>query len=88
MNKLYSVGPLYWIMRDNGKKSDKIIGWGFMRQTSAPWRTGRGPHVRVGKYSLQFGLSKKAKIDNEEDGLLYAITGRLMDTKPVDIGDW
>lgn len=88
MNRLFYIGPLYWILRDNGKKGDKVLGWGFMRQTSPPWKVGRGPHIRVGRYAFQFGLARKTGVKTEEDGLLMSIQGRFLDTKPGDIRDW
>lgn len=88
MNRLYYIGPLYWITRDNAKKGDKIIGLGFMRQTAPPWKTGRGLHIRMGKYSFQIGLARRNKADNEEQGILMAVSGRFLEVAPSDIGDW
>jgi hypothetical protein len=59
-----------------------------MRQTSPPWKVGKGPQIRIGKYAFQFGLARKTGMKTEEDGLLMAVQGRFMDTKPGDIGDW
>jgi len=59
-----------------------------MRQTSPPWKVGRGVHIRTGRYSLQFGVAKKTPVVGEQEGLLMAVQGRLMDLKPGEIGDW
>lgn len=88
MNRLYYIGPLYWILRDTGKPKDKIFAVGFMRQTAPPWKVGRGPQIRFGKYVLQVGVARNTKVESETSGLLSAMTGRFMDTKPSDIGDW
>lgn len=88
MNNLYIFGKIYWILRDTGKVKDKTISKGFMRQTSAPWRTGNGIQIRIGKYVLQIGICGKPKNLGDQDGLLYAIQGRLMDTEIKEIGDW
>lgn len=88
MNNLYTIGPLYWITRDTGTYQDRILAIGFMRQTSAPWRVGRGLHIRFGKYSFQIGLSKKSKKTDDTEGLLYAMQGRVLNTTVAEIGDW
>ena len=88
MNNLYTIGPLYWITRDTVTYQDRILAIGFMRQTSAPWRVGRGLHIRFGKYSFQVGLSKKSKKTYDTEGLLYAMQGRVLNTTVAEIGDW
>lgn len=88
MNRLYYIGPLYWITRDNGRKGDKVLGWGFMRQTSPPWKIGRGIHIRIGKYSFQCGFARNNHAKDDTHGMLIALDGRFMDIKPGDIGDW
>jgi hypothetical protein len=88
MNRLYYIGPLYWITRDNAKKGDKVVGLGFMRQTAPPWKTGRGLHLRIGKYSFQIGLARNNKAADEEQGMLVAVNGRFLEMTPSDIGDW
>lgn len=89
MNRLYSLGVFYWIIRDIGKPRDPVVSIGFMRQTGYPWKSGKGPQVRLGKYLLQFGLCRsKKEIQEERDGLLYAMQGRLLEEKPSEIGSW
>lgn len=91
MNRLYSLFFLYWIVRDTGTPKDPTISIGFMRQTSAPWRTGKGIQIRISKYIFQVGMSKRNKsIDPSQDelGLLYAMQGRLLGDAPKDIGSW
>lgn len=89
MNKLHSLGVFYFIIRDIGKKKDPVLSLGFMRQTGYPWKSGKGLQLRIGKCVIQFGLcvaNKKVKEENE--GLLYAMKGRLLEDKPGEIGNW
>lgn len=79
---------LYWIARNNGKKGDPRISKGFMRQTSEPWLVGSGLQVRFGKYIFQIGICGKPKKLDDQDGLLYAMQGRVMDVEPKEIGIW
>ena len=88
LNNLYKIGKVYWILRDTGTPKDKVLSTGFMRQTSAPWATGKGVQIRVKKYVFQIGLCTSFKDIAEEDGLLYAVQGRIMDIPPGEIGDW
>lgn len=60
-----------------------------MRQTGYPWKQGKGIQIRIGKYVGQIGVCKAKKdIQEEFDGLLYAMQGRLLEEKPRDIGNW
>lgn len=80
---------MYWIIRDIGKPKDPIFSIGFMRQTGYPWKSGKGPQIRVGKYVLQIGICKANKdIKEEQDGLVYAMQGRMMEETPKEIGSW
>jgi hypothetical protein len=91
MNRLYTTGFLYVIVRDIGKPKDRIISTGFMRQTGTPWKTGKGIQLRIGKYVTQIGVCKADKERahlHEQDGLLYAMQGRLMEEPPSKIGNW
>ena len=88
MNNLYVLYKIYWIIKNTGKKKDPFIAKGFMRQTSAPWLTGKGVQVRFGKYSFQIGVCGKPQKLDDQDGLLYAIQGRLLDWDPDEIGNW
>lgn len=89
MNTVKSFGFLYVILRDIGKNKDPIVSKGFMRQTGYPWKSGNGIQIRIGKYIVQFGFCKSNKlINNESEGLLHAMQGRLLDEGPATIGDW
>lgn len=91
INSVWTFGPIYWILRDSGTKKDKPLSIGFMRQTSHPWRTGKGVQVRVSKYVYQIGLSRKAQkdiVDDEHSGLLYALKGHQLKTPVKEIRKW
>jgi hypothetical protein len=91
MNNVYTIGPLYWILRDTGTKETPRIAMGFLRQARPPWRTGRGVQVCIGKFVLQIGLCRKPKnIDTNDElsGLLYAMQARVIDSPVAEIGDW
>lgn len=88
MNNLYVFYKLYWITKDTGKKGDPIVAKGFMRQTSAPWLTGKGIQIRFGKYSFQIGLCGKPQNLKDQDGLLYAMQGRMLELDVEKIGEW
>lgn len=89
MNKLKSIGILYFIVRDTGSSKDPVFSTGFMRQTGFPWKSGKGIQLRIGKYVSQIGLCRPNKaLQDEQDGLLYAMQGRLLDEKPNEIGNW
>lgn len=89
MNKLKSLFGLYFIVRDTGKKKDPKVAVGFMRQTGYPWKAGRGIQLRINKYVIQFGICRSNKTIQEDwDGLLYAMKGRVLEEKPKDIGSW
>lgn len=88
MNNLYVLGRVYWILKNTGNRNQKIISSGFMRQTSKPWLTGKGVQLRMGKYVLQIGICGAPKDLPEQDGLLYAMQGRVMDIDVEKIGEW
>lgn len=88
MNAVQSVGPVYWICRDAIPTGTPFIAPGFMRQTSAPWRVGKGIQIRFKKHTFQIGLSRKGKQVSDDTGLLYAVQGRYLDDKPKEIRDW
>jgi hypothetical protein len=91
MNNLHTIGPIYWVLKDNATSKTPKLAMAFMRQTGSPWRVGRGIQLKMNKYSFQIGLSKKAKTTDdlgELDGLLYAMQGRVMETSVLEIGDW
>ena len=90
LNSLWTFGPVYWILRDSGKKKESIVSIGFMRQTSAPWRTGKGLQVRCNKYIFQLGFCKKANqnVSDDHSGLLYALKGHQLTTPVKEIREW
>jgi hypothetical protein len=89
MNKLYVISnKVYWILRNTGKKSDKLVSTGFMRQVNPPWLVGSGVQFRIGKYILQIGICGGSKSLSDDEGLLYAMEGRVMDSNPKEIGSW
>jgi len=88
MNNLYKIWKVYWILRDTGKPKDKVFSTAFMRQTSALWATGKGIQIRIKKYVFQIGLCSTPKTLADDEGLLYAVQGRIMDIPPGEIGDW
>ena len=88
MNAVQSVGSVYWICRDVIPTGTPFIAPGFMRQTSAPWRVGKGIQIRFKKHTFQIGLSRKGKQVSDDTGLLYAVQGRYLDDKPKEIRDW
>lgn len=91
MNNLHTIGPIYWVLKDNATNKTPRLAMAFMRQTDFPWRVGRGIQLKMNNYSFQIGLSKKTKTTDdlgELDGLLYAMQGRVMETSVLEIGDW
>jgi len=89
LNVVHGIGPVYWILRDTGIKKMPVISTGWVHELGGHWRKGKGIQIRMLKYVFQFGVCKKAKITMEEqDGLLYALDGRMMDVKSQDIGEW
>lgn len=91
MNNLHTIGPIYWVLKDNATNKTPRLAMAFMRQTDSPWRVGRGIQLKMNNYSFQIGLSKKTKTTDdlgELDGLLYAMQGRVMETSVLEIGDW
>jgi hypothetical protein len=88
LNVVHKFGPTYLITRDTGIPKSRVLAVGFMRQTAPPWGTGKGLQVRVGKYITQFGIWKNPKNLSEQDGLLHAMQGRILDTSVDEIGDW
>lgn len=87
-NRVFPVGPVYFIRRDNGSSKDPIICTGFMNEISSPWRRGKGIQIRVRKQVVQVGLCRKHPYQKEDEGVLSAIGGRYMDTDVKDIRGW
>lgn len=88
LNVVRGIGPLYWIFRDTGKKGVPILSMGWTRELGGYWRVGKGPQIRVGKYIFQFGLCKKQNIKTEDEGILTAIEGRMMQATTSEISTW
>lgn len=90
LNTVWVAGPFYWILRDSDqvRKLPISITFGFMRQTSQPWKTGWGLQLRVRKYIYQIGVCRKPKRLDDQSGLLYAVKGRILDTPITEIGEW
>lgn len=88
LNSLFYFGPLYVITRDNSNIKDPHLSLGFMRQTSHPWKIGKGLNIRFNRYSIQIGLCRKSGHKDEESGLLGAMGGRLLDEDVSEIRKW
>lgn len=89
LNKLQILGFLYWITRDNGRKGDRLLSIGFMRETSFPWRRGKGLQVRCFKYVFQVGFCKKhEELGHDDRGLLDALDGRYLDYEAETLRKW
>lgn len=87
MNVVQSAGPVYWITRDYVPSHTPRIGIGFMHELGAPWRHGKGIQIKAFKHTFQIGFCHKNEFD-ETTGVLAAVQGRFMDTKPTEIGNW
>lgn len=88
MNIVHGIGPFYWIIRDFANLNTPRMCIGIMKEIDAPWRHGKGIQLRTRKYTLQFGLCRRAQITDEVDGILQAIGGREMDVPAQEIGLW
>lgn len=89
LNVVHGRGPLYWIVRDTGKKGVKPLSGGWMKELGGYWRQGRGIQLRAGKWVVQFGICRRPKATyTEQEGLLRAVEGRMLTTAVKDIGDW
>ena len=88
LNIVYGIGPVYWIARDTGKKGTPIVSLGWTRELGGYWRVGKGVQIRLGKYILQFGLCKKKDVKTEEEGILSAIEGRILEIPTAEISAW
>jgi hypothetical protein len=88
LNRVFPIGPFYFIRRDNGSKSMPVLCKGFMNEISSPWRRGKGLQIRIRSQVLQVGLCKKYPDQREDEGVLSAIGGRYMDTEVKDIREW
>lgn len=88
LNRLQAIGPVYWITRDYVPSTAPLVGLGFMRETQAPWRTGRGLQVKALSKTFQIGVCKRQHYKNPLEGELSVVGGRFMETPPEEIGEW
>ena len=88
LNRVFPIGPVYFIRRDNGSKNTPVLCKAFMHEISNPWRRGKGIQVRIRSQVLQVGVCKKYPDQREDEGVLSAIGGRYMDTEVKDIREW
>ena len=88
MNAVQAVGPIYWITRDLVPSNTPLIGLGFMRQTSYPWRIGKGIQIRFPRHTFQIGFCIRPAEFSDNDGLLHALKGRFLEHKAEDIRSW
>lgn len=88
MNKMRGLLFFYWIARDTGASNIPHIAMGTCQELGGYWRKGKGIQLRFGKYLFQFGLCKKNKIQDEKEGLLFAVGGRELDTTIKEIKTW
>ena len=88
LNLLQAIGPVYWVYRDYVPPHTPFVSIGFMRETSAPWRIGKGLQISAFSRCFQVGLCKKRHYQNPIDGELAVVGGRFMETPPEEIGNW
>ena len=88
MNAVQAVGFIYWITRDIVPPNTPLIALGFMRQTSYPWRIGKGIQIRFPKHTFQIGFCVRPAEFSDNDGLLHALKGRFMESKVEEIRSW
>jgi hypothetical protein len=88
LNIVHGFGRIYWIVRDTatGHTPRMCIGW--TKELGGHWRTGKGPQIKFGKFIFQFGFCKKHKVEDEMDGILMAVEGRILDTTTAEISIW
>lgn len=72
MNLVQTVGPVYWILRNNGVKKQPILSIGFMLQVDPPWMYGKGPQIRIKNYVFQVGFFKCKDLEMSDDPYLSA----------------
>ena len=61
---------------------------GFMHETGAPWRHGKGIQLRTRKHTLQMGFCKRLQHTDKTSGILSAVGGRMLDLEADEIGNW
>lgn len=88
LNRLQVAGRVYWIFRDVVPPGTPRVSRGFMRETDAPWRTGKGVQVRFETHTFQVGWCDKGHTSDEIAGLVHAVGGRLLEDTPHKIGNW
>lgn len=88
LNTVQVAWRVYWIVRDLVPEGAPIVSRGFMRETEAPWRTGRGIQFKVPRRIIQVGICDTGRSGDDFDGLVYAMQGRLLNDSPHVIGNW
>lgn len=88
LNTLQVAGRVYWITRDLVPPNTPRCAKAFMRETSSPWRTGRGIQIRGLGRTFQIGICDKGMTSDEIEGLAHAVGGRLLEETPHKIGNW
>ncbi len=88
LNKVIGFGFIYLIRRDTGSSDMPRITVGFMKELCHPWRRGKGVQIRIKTQIFQIGFCKKTKHNDEESGILDAMSGRFLPDTAKDIGSW
>lgn len=88
LNVVHGFWFIYWIVRDTATKSTPKLAIGWMREIGGYWRVGKGIQIKTGKYITQVGVCKKRGFNNEEEGTLNVLEGRMLPTTIDEIGDW
>jgi len=85
LNRIQYVEHLrvYWITRNTGVSGQPFVRKAFMRHTSPPYWRGSGIEIRVGSYTVQFGI-----LTGKVDSLLDQLDGRELDVAPKDLRQW
>jgi len=88
MNKVRSVGPVYWITRDFVDNRTRVICTGFMKEIDDPWRHGKGLQIRFKHKTFQIGFCKRTYPLDDTEGVLSAVGGRMLDVSVDEIESW
>lgn len=88
LNIVHGVGCIYWIVRDTATAETPRMSTGWVHELGGYWRKGKGIQFKTGKYITQVGVCKRHKVKNEEDGILEAMQGRMLNTTTDEIGEW
>lgn len=88
LNTVRGFWFVYWIVRDTATQDTPRIAVGWVRELGGYWRVGKGVQLKTGRYITQLGVCKKRQFENEEEGTLGVLEGRMMVTNIDEIGDW